>query len=260
MKYRLIMGLMFSGIYVSKLNAQILNVDRENIDSMQKSWYFLFNGSYSKDKQVSDIVDISCYNEFVYQLKSNYGVMAMLQFNGTTSGESIIQNEGYLQIRVRDLDKRLLSLSPFVQYQWNGAWGMIHRRLIGTNIRTKIFDSQGEDGYFGLGLFYQDELWEKETKFSTSPFRDKQFRINSYFKTAVKLSQKLDFVTQIYFQTPLKIQESKDYRFYNYAELNFQVNSFLNLGVYLDLFYNSLPRGDVDKTLYGWGGTFEIIL
>jgi hypothetical protein len=260
MKYRLIAVLFFYSISALKLDAQILNVDRENTDSMQKSWYFLFNGSYTKDKQVRDIVDFSYYNEFVYQLKSNYGIMAMLKFDGTTSGQNIIQNEGYVQLRVRDLDRRLFSFSPFLQYQWNGAWGMIHRRLIGTNIRAKLFDTHGEDGYIGLGLFYQDELWDKESKFIDNEFRDKQFRLNSYFKTAVKISSNLDFVTQIYFQAPLKIRASKDYRLYNYAELNFSINDYLSLGLYSDLFYNALPRGDVDETLYGWGGTFKIVL
>jgi hypothetical protein len=123
------------GIQATLLQAQILNVDREILDSMPKNWYGLISGSLSQDKQKFDIQDINLYTESVIKRKNGTGITYVGQVDATVSGKQILQNEGYFQLKHRDLDKRKNSLEYFIQYQWNGAWGMQSRALVGLYLR-----------------------------------------------------------------------------------------------------------------------------
>jgi len=125
------------GVQATLLQAQILNVDREILDSMPKNWYGLISGSLSQDKQKFDIQDISLYTESVIKRKNGTGITYVGQVDATVSGKQILQNEGYFQLKHRDLDKRKSSLEYFLQYQWNGAWGMQSRALVGLNLRNR---------------------------------------------------------------------------------------------------------------------------
>ena len=120
---------------------------------MKKNWYGLISGSFSKDKQKFDIQDINLYAESVIKLKNGMGITYVGQVDATISGKQILQNEGYFQLKHRDLDIRKNSLEYFLQYQWNGAWGMQYRALGGLNLRKRLFEEKGYDLYLGVGGF-----------------------------------------------------------------------------------------------------------
>ena len=125
---------------IATANAQIINIDREiNSDSIVKKWLFQASASYSSDKQKSNINDLSTAIEATHFLPNKFAIIAAAQINSTISDQSAIQNEGFFHIRYRDVDTRKWSPEYYLQYQWNGAWGLQSRALYGANIRYKIF-------------------------------------------------------------------------------------------------------------------------
>ena len=81
------------GIQATLLQAQILNVDREILDSMPKNWYGLISGSLSQDKQKFDIQAINLYTESVIKRKNGTGITYVGQVDATVSGKQILQND-----------------------------------------------------------------------------------------------------------------------------------------------------------------------
>jgi len=235
-----------------------LNVDRENVDSFSKDGYWLLSGFISKDKQIRDIQDISFYLEKVQKVGlPNYGFAMMFQYDGTISGIQDVQNEGYLQARYRDFDTRRLSLDPFVQYQWNGLWGLESRFLYGSNLRLRLFDSKGEDTYASIGLFFQNEKWIR----GSESLVDKQLRINTSLKSAEKLTDNIDIVNQVYFQMPSNLLKVDfDLRLYHYLEIVYSITEQFQLGLNSDIFWNKFPLGETESWMYGYGVNLRLQL
>lgn len=248
------------GIQATLLQAQILNVDREILDSMPKNWYGLISGSLSQDKQKFDIQDISLYTESVIKRKNGTGITYVGQVDATISGKQILQNEGYFQLKHRDLDTRKNSLEYFLQYQWNGAWGMQSRALVGLNLRKRLFEEKGYDLYLGVGGFVQNEIWNYNgvadaTKIPLNPTNviDQQLRLNTYLKGAIKLSSKCDLVCQTYVQSDaLSLIDNPKIRWYWSSEIVYNLTENWMLGFNYDHTYNQSNPVPIGKYYYGY--------
>ena len=244
----------------SILKSQILNIDREVTDSMPKNWYGLISGSLSQDKQKFDIQDISLYTESVIKRKNGTGITYVGQVDATVSGKQILQNEGYFQLKHRDLDKRKNSLEYFLQYQWNGAWGMQSRALVGLNLRKRMFEEKGYDLYLGVGGFVQNEIWNYNgvvdaTKIPLNPTNviDQQLRLNTYLKGAIKLSSKCDLVCQTYVQSDaLSLIDNPKIRWYWSSEIVYNLKENWMLGFNYDHTYNQSNPVPIGKYYYGY--------
>jgi hypothetical protein len=253
--------LIILGFYCIQIaNAQILNIDREVEDSMKKPWYLLISGSFSKDKQKVDINDLSTYSEYVYKLKSNNAFTFIGQIDATVSGKQVLQNEGFFQVKHRDLDKRLNSFEYYLQYQWNGAWGMVSRKLVGVNFRRRILEKNGLDLYSGIGLFYQFEKWNFNGVTDTNLIprgydmvQESDIRTNFYIKGGLKLFKNCDFVTQTYFQSNMvDFLSNNQVRVYISSMLKYNINTNFQLGFNFDLTYNRNPPVPINSTYYGY--------
>ena len=252
--------LLFIGLQATVVQAQILNVDREILDSMPKNWYGLISGSFSKDKQKFDIQDINLYTESVIKRNNGMGITYVGQVDATISGKQILQNEGYFQLKHRDLDKQKSSLEYFLQYQWNGAWGMQSRALGGLNLRKRLFEANGYDLYFGLGGFVQNEIWNYNgvtdaTKIPLNPIDvvDQQLRLNTYLKGAIKLSSNCDLVCQTYVQSDaLSLIGNPKIRWYWSSEIVYNLTENWMLGFNYDHTYNQSNPVPIGKYYYGY--------
>ena len=248
------------------ISAQILNVDREVTDSMNKRWYILLTGSFAKDKQKNNIQDMSLYTESVYKLKNGMALTYVGQIDATLSAKELIQNEGYFHIKWRDLDNRTNSIELFSQYQWNGAWGLQNRSLFGLNFRERILEKNGYDLYFGIGTFYQSETWNYNgvTDLSKIPINpdnilDKQLRMNSYIKGAIKITPKCDFVCQTYLQADAaKLMNDPKYRWYWSSELVYNINDNWMFGINYDHTINKKNPVPIDTYFYGYQANLSL--
>lgn len=191
--------------------AQVLNVDREfTEDSLRKNYDLAANIFLSSDKQKNNLLDISTSIEYDNYLKNKYIILALFRNDAVFNGSQMIQNEGLSHIRYRDNDHRNFSPEFYGQYQWNGAWGMEYRYLVGSNLRIKIIDQQEGDIYAGVGTFYEVERWNwqgvKAELVPANPndIQRDMFRLNSYLKVSRKLTKNIDLSAMSYLQFPLQ--------------------------------------------------------
>ncbi len=266
MVYQLRTGLLLCLGICTTLKSQILNIDREVTDSMTKNWYGLVSGSFNKDKQKIDIQDLNIYTESVYKFNYSKGLAYIGQIDATVSGKNLLQNEGYFQCRLRDLDRRKNSFEYYLQYQWNGAWGMKSRSLGGLNFRKRILELNGYDLYLGLGTFYQREIWNYNgvsdiSKIPLNPkeIKDLQLRTNVYLKGAIKLSSKCDFVCQTFFQSnAMSLINDPCYRWYWSSEIIYNMSKNWMIGFNYDHTYNQKNPVPINRFYYGYTGNVSL--
>jgi len=197
-------------LYNGLLEAQILNIDREIIpDSTSKKWELITSLSLSANKQKQSVVETKSDVEVYRNFKSNYTLLLVFKDNAIFNDHATIQNQGMLHVRFRDRDHRKLSPEEFVQYQWNGSWGMQYRYLTGANMRVKWFDLHKNDLYSGIGVFSEWEKWgwsgvKDELVPLFHPEITRQlFRLNTYTKASWQISSVVDIVSSTYLQFPL---------------------------------------------------------
>ncbi len=192
--------------------SQILNVDRvykEEEDTIFRKWKGFVDLSFSSDKIKKSLLDGSVKTEIVRTFSNDYLIVGMFNYDFSVNGSTILQNDGFSQLRYRDNDKHEWSNESYLQYQWNGPLGMIYRHVVGSNLRKRFFERKRVDLYSGLGVFYEGEKWnwngvEIETEIALKPIRDRRiFRLNHYWKMAYKINDNMDISTVSYFQFPL---------------------------------------------------------
>ncbi len=255
-------------IFNVKITAQILNVDSELQDSLTKNRYLLLSGSFSHDKQKRSINDAECYLEFLQKAKNHYAAVFVGQLNTVLSGKEIVQNEGFFQLRHRDLDTRKTSVESYLQYQWNGLWGMQERKLAGMNVRQKVLDKKNGDFYVGLGGFYEMETWNYRGVEDTSlykmgalPVKQNRMRVNSYVKVAKKLFRNCDIIAESFIQAnAFSLANNPSVRWFLLGRVNYNITEKFQLSFNYDHIYNQKPPVPVKKLYSGYAFRFNVKL
>lgn len=253
-----IIFLIFWIIFFSpNLFSQIVNTDREiNIDTT-KNGYLISSTSLSTNKQKSNIWNVNSKIEAGRYFNNNYMILGLSRTNFVLSGKDIVQNEGMLHLRYRDADTRKISHELFAQYQWNGAWGMVSRRLIGANLRAKIIEDGKKDLYSGTGIFKEWETWnwsgvkEIPAPIDQDEFNRDMFRLNQYLKWAIKINEDIDFSTVSFLQFPLTGQFFKA-RWNMDANLNMKVSKGLSVVVKWNHMYDKNRLVPIDAFYYSF--------
>ncbi len=262
LEYLFIFLILFGG--PESVSAQIINFDRENYqDSVSKKWDISTLADLSSDKQVKDLLDLSVKSSFGRRFKNHYSLYLIANNDIVLNGKSTVQNEGMLHLRYRDLDSRKISPEPFIQYQWNGAWGMISRYLAGANLRYKFYDQPSSDFYGGLGLFYENEKWDWDgvdpdlTPINASVRNRRLFRLNNYWKTSKKLSDFADIAAITYVQFPFNQNFLKPRWFF---EVNsyFKASKHLNFVIHWDHVLDFAPVMSIDHFYYSYSTGLQL--
>lgn len=237
-------------------HAQVLIVDRENgQDSTKRVFLASFTGSFSSDKQKNKFVEFSNATELDFILKKNYFFVLLNQTDLAYNGKSTIENNGFVQLRFRDNDTRVIAPDAFSQFQWNGIWGLEYRSLAGLNARINCLEKKKSDLYFSIGSFYEVERWN--TKLSSYAYKTDgvsdvyraMFRLNTVTKFAFKIGKKIDFAGISYIQFPL----NKNFlwpRWVFNSNLYFDFSKHLNFVLNYDFNYDDYRPLPIDEFYY----------
>jgi len=249
--------MMFSVLVLSpSLNAQVLNVDRENgQDSTKKKFLAAFTASFSSDKQKNKFIEFSNTAELDYFLKNNYFFILLNQTDIAFNGKSTIENNGFVQLRFRDNDTRFIAPDAYTQFQWNGILGLESRAVVGINARINCLEKQKSDLYVSIGSFYEMERWNTSLssyayKVETNTFVYREmFRLNTMAKFAIKLGKKIDFAGVSYLQFPLNGNYYKPRWIFD-SNVYFEVSKNLNFVVHYDFNYDDYRPLPIDQFYY----------
>ena len=258
--------LLFVGV-LNNAHAQILTVDRENgQDSIARKQLFSWNVSFSSDKQKKNLLELTNVAEYDRFFKNDQVLIALVNTDASFNGKAILENNGYFQMRLRDNDKKRVAPDYFVQYQWNGIWGMQNRALAGCNARFKFWDDKTDDLFMSIGAFYEYEKWNPNLSSyafgggSTDIVYRSIPRLNFSAKTAVQLKKGIDFSALTFVQFPMNdaFAHFKQPRWFLDMNLNFEISKHLSMVLHYDQnidYYRPLP---IDLYFYNLNVGFQM--
>lgn len=237
---------------------QVLNIDRENgQDTLKKKFRGSINFSFSSDKQRRNVLDFANTSELALLVKKDRIFVLLSQSEFIFNGPTVIENNGFFQLRFRDNDTRKVYPDFYAQYQWNGVQGMERRALGGVNARFRFLEKKKSDLYASIGLFYESEKWNPSlSAFSFNQdslqvvYRD-LIRLNCAAKFALKIAKGVDLSGSTFVQFPLN-ENYLQPRWYFDSNLNFEVNRFLSFLIHYDHnldYYRPLPIDSYYYTL-----------
>ncbi len=243
-------------IFITGINAQVLNVDRENgQDSTKRRFLASFTCSFSSDKQKNKFIEFSNSTELDYFLKNHYFFVLLNQTDIAYNGKNTIENNGFVQLRFRDNDTRRLAPDAYTQFQWNGIWGLESRSIIGMNARLNCLEKKKSDLYLSAGAFYEMEQWN--TRLSSFAYKTEgvsdvyreMIRLNMVAKFAFKIGKKIDFAGISYLQFPLNTNLLKP-RWVFDSNLYFEFSKHLNFLIHYDFNYDEYRPLPIDSFYY----------
>ncbi len=237
-------------------NAQILNIDREDgNDTLFKKFKASIFASFASDKQRKNFLEFSNTTELDYFFKNNYFFVLLNHTDLAYIGTKAIENNGFIQIRFRDKDTRIVALDAFTQFQWNGILGMENRSLLGVNCRINCLEKKKSDLYVSIGAFYELENWN--TNLSAYAYssdlnakvKRELIRLNTVAKFAFKLGKKIDFAGINYIQFPINNNFMKP-RWAFDCNLYFEVSKKINFILHYDHNYDDYRVLPIDNYYY----------
>jgi hypothetical protein len=248
-------------------NGQILNVDRENgQDSIKRKQLFSWFTSFSSDKQKKNLVELSNALEYDRFFKKDLLLITLFNSDASFNGKSILENNGYFQMRLRNNDSKRVAPDYFLQYQWNGVWGMENRALAGCNARFKFWDDKTDDLFMSIGAFYEYEKWNPNLSSYAFGGNSQEIvyrnipRLNFSAKTAVQLKKGIDFAALTFVQFPMNesFAHFTKPRWFLDLNLNFDINKHLSMVLHYDQnidYYRPLP---IDTYFYNLNVGFQL--
>jgi hypothetical protein len=233
--------------------AQILNIDRENgQDTIKRKQSLSINLNFSSDKQKKNLLELASRTEYDRFFKKDQLLICLLNTDASYNGKNILENNGYFQMRLRNNDSKRIAPDYFIQYQWNGIWGLQNRALAGCNARFKFWDDKTDDLFMSIGAFYEYEKWNPKLSsyafggVDTSIIFRHIPRLNFSAKTAVQLKKGIDLSVITFLQFPMNdaFAHFGKPRWFLDMNFNFEVNKHLAMVLHYDQnidYYRPLP-------------------
>ena len=249
--------LVFFSVLISTFQAQILTVDRSiKQDTTRDHKYGLaLNISFSNNKQRKNLIDFSSRIEFDRFFKNKYLFVFLGKTDVTYNGKTVLQNNGYFQLRFRDNDSRRVSIDLVAQGQWNGIQGMEHRVIAGVHMRNMWFEKKKSDLYTTIGTFYENEQWNPLISGyaflvgdSSKVYRS-MFRLNTTAKFSIKLGKNIDFSGMSYLQFPMNSHFTTP-RWVFDSQMQFNVNKNLSFVINYNHNYDLYRPLPIDYYFY----------
>lgn len=224
------------GSFIPNCFGQILAIDREmGYDSVSHGFNGAIDLAFSADKQRKNIIELTQQSEFDWIIRQTNVLIVLTHTDFVFNGPTVLENNGYFQLRYRDNDTKKLAPDYFLQYQWNGITGLQNRALAGMNARFRFWDDRKDDLYASAGLFYEYENWNpflSNYAFGGVGLNEVErnlIRLNFSIKTAFQISKGIDFSAISYLQTPLNagVKNLVTPRWMLDSQVNFQINKHL---------------------------------
>lgn len=194
--------------FTQKTFAQIVSIDKFDTANYtnKAKWNCNILAGIEVDKQQQTLYDATNSLELSLQKKKNLFLLSS-SYRFTYNGPDDILNTGYFHLRFRHNYKNKIQPESFVQYQWDNKRGLDKRFLAGANIRYNAWRGDAFDINAGLGLMYENELWNYSAVDSgklpanASSIENNFIKINSYIRIDWKASETSNISFKVFLQT-----------------------------------------------------------
>ena len=244
--------------------AQILNIDKNDVGEKEKKWLVNTNLTVSSDQQKNTVLDILLISDISYKVDKRRFVL-YTKIDRLTDGTQSIQNAGCFQLRNRIAVRKKYSMDYFVQYQWNGAWGMVNRSLGGANVIHQLINNDSTDLFVGAGIFYEREQWNyaavAKDKIPLNPHDIivEHPRLNLTAKYSRTFTNKTDLVLRVFVQ-PTIYENMLVTRSSLAGQLTWPISKKIAMVTSAELIYDSRPIVPIQNFLFSFSESVSWIL
>lgn len=197
--------LLLHGYYAKAQIVSIDKLDTSNYSSKAK-WGFNFASGIEIDKQQQTLYDATTTIESMFQKNKSLLILGS-SYRFTYNGPDDILDAGYVHLRFRYNYKNKFQPESFVQYQWDNKRGLERRFLVGANLRYNAWSGDKWDINSGIGLMYENEIWNYTAVDSsllpanTAIINNQFLKINSYIRFDWRTSANSTIIAKLFLQT-----------------------------------------------------------
>lgn len=235
--------------------SQILNIDKSDTSAyaVAPKFNINFGSGLEIDKQKTTVYDATNTLESMLQKNRNLFILAG-SYRFTYNGPDDILNAGYIHLRYRYNYKSLFQPEPFIQYQWDNKRGIEHRFVTGMNCRYNFFKGDTWDINAGLGLMYEEEIWDYVAVNDSSlippnpqPVTSKLLKANSYLRFDIKTSDNSTIAFSLFIQSGFSALKP---RFAPHFQWDIGAGKHLSFSISFSGLYDTNPVVPIDKFYY----------
>lgn len=253
-KIFILLAFLLSGM---KSFAQILNIEKARLDSLDKSHPFrinfeskfnFYNRSGGEGEQAKFASFANDLNAVLAPGKTSFVVLGNLAY--TENNGSTILNNGYLHLRTNFNYQKTWSQEVFSQIQYDNFRGLTQRYLLGGGIRWKAVKSQKFDLILGAGPMFEREDWKIP---DSEDIEDVAFlKLSNYFIVRWDIAENVNFNTIFYYQVGYdqSIDAARN-RISSTTNFNFKISKHLSFTTSIAMAYEDKPIIPITKFIYG---------
>lgn len=233
--------LLGSVILNAQVNTEAIRFE-ENVDSFRNQ----FKLDLGYEKASSEVLDLSAeYRlDYIRKDKDHSFIVANIE-NGyekeLNEPKNIITSKGFVHLRSSKYITKKQQLELFLQYEFNEFLLLKDRYLIGGGVRTPFNKIDFLNGFIGMGLMYEKEVYNLNPKNENTLLRS-----TNYIKNNIELSSNINFDNTCYFQ--VATNNLSDYRILYDSEFKFDVIDSFSFTIGLNYRYDNTPHGNLGKS------------
>jgi putative salt-induced outer membrane protein YdiY len=230
-------------LWVSSLDAQIVNIEKQRISSDTTGWLGSAGFSFSGSKTTKSILSLYANTRLEYKSKDTKDLYLLITAFSLVSGDNEkFSNAGFGHLRYSRKLGDVVRWEVFTQVQYNGLTKIDTRYLAGTGPRIKL--TQYEKAKFYLGIAY---MYEYQELFDPLVFENNH-RMSSYFTFTLLPEETVSFQSTFYVQ-PL-LGDFSDYTISTESNLSVDITRKLFLDISFKYNFDAFPPEGVPQTTY----------
>lgn len=236
-------------LFISNLNAQILNVENKRFYKDTNAFVGFARFRFNVTQNTVKVFEYGNTVQMQYQ-KNKFRTLFLLDNQFSKVDSQFFANSGYFHLRLSYKIHNRVTLEGFTQLQNNRLLKLNLRFLTGAGPRVKLVDKQNFKTYIATIPMYEYEINEVETK----PFQT--IRLSNYISMSLNLNEMLYVNSTTYFQPSL--QNTSDYRLSEDVSANFTIKKNIVFRTSFNLLYDTYQPTGVPALTYRLENGLEI--
>lgn len=228
---------------VDYLNAQVVNIESERLQTDTTGWAGNARAGFTAIKDVEEIYILITEAHVQYKNERN-----LYLFKGSTNltraAGTDFSNNSFAHLRHNYKINKWLRWEAFTQAQSNQVSGIRFRYLLGSGPRFKIHESQKFVLYNGYAPMYEYE----ENKIEDYIVYNRDFRLSSYLSFTIRFSDQFRMASTTYYQ-PL-LTRIEDYRIATHLSVSLKINKRFSIDLIHRLAYDEYPVPGIPRYSY----------
>ena len=222
--------------------AQIVNIEDKRSqfkDSIQ--WVELLELGFNLTHNKTDVFSLNGKAQIEFQYYDKL-LISISNFNFVKAAGQNFINEGFQHLRYNSKIKDWLTFELFGQVQYNERANIAIRALGGTGLRYRLFEKEGDKGYFGTTYMFEHEEESQEA------IKHNNHRLSTYLAFSWHPQANIKIASTSYYQ-PL-FTNINDFRLSSQTAAIFSFSKRLDFRTTFSIIYDSRAAIGAPKTTY----------